>query len=124
MLRRVLPNEQALGLGQIGLDVLEDIAATRAETLLVRQPSLDIAETTQGVEVVLLVPVQRRLVPQAFEDRMGVRPELGPVRIPVDGIFGSHVRLFLARYPATSAAQTCFSGRRTTRPSKCSVSLI
>src|ERR1700716_4198671 len=96
MQRRVLPDEQAFGPGHLHLDVLEDIAATGAETVLVRQPSFDIAETTQRVEVVLLVPVHRRLLPQAFEYRIRIHPELGPVRIPVDGIFGGHGVSFLA----------------------------
>src|SRR5260370_4284148 len=86
-----------MGPGPVRLDVLEDIAAAGAESFLVRRPPLEIAETAQGVEVVLLGPVQRRLLPQAFEYRMGIVPELGTVRVPIDGAFGGHVVSFLSR---------------------------
>ena len=63
--RRVLPDEHAVGDFHVRLDVLEHVAATGAEHLLVDKPTLDIAETAHRIEVVLLVVVQRRLFAQA-----------------------------------------------------------
>ncbi len=72
------------GMLDVGLDQLEDRASARPVRLPVDQRALDVLEAAQREEVVLLVVVERRFVPQPLPDRMRIGVDLEVVRVVVD----------------------------------------
>ena len=68
--RRILENQCARRYFHTGLDDLEERAATRDERLVVDDGLVDVIEAAQCVEVVLLVVVQRCLLPEPGEHRI------------------------------------------------------
>src|ERR1700761_6536644 len=84
MSRRIVMDERALRYRRIGLDHLQDVAASGAEALPVTEATLHIRITADGIETVLLVVVDRRLLAQAREHRMRVLEVLGIVGIPIE----------------------------------------
>ena len=61
--RWIFENHCAGGDVDVGFDEFHDGAAGRTEGLMIHQGLVDIGEAAERVEVVLLVVVQRRLVP-------------------------------------------------------------
>jgi hypothetical protein len=55
-----------------GLDELDDRTAGRGELLPVHEGPLEVLVAAEGVEVVLLVVVERGLVPQTLPRRVGI----------------------------------------------------
>ena len=82
--RRVLEDEHAGRQLDVHLDQLEDPALSRAERPGVLHHALDVVEAAHGEEVVLLVVVERRLLPHAAEDRIRIALQLEVVRVVVD----------------------------------------
>jgi hypothetical protein len=81
--RWILEDENARRHLDTGLDEFEDSAPTGDEGGVVGQPSLDIVEATEGVEVVSVVVVQRSVVAQTTERRIGVCVDGDVVRVVV-----------------------------------------
>ena len=73
------------------LALMSSTMAPRAETegLVIHQRLVDIGEAAERVEVVLLVVVQRRLLPESGERRVRVGVDLYVVGIEVDSLRGS-----------------------------------
>jgi hypothetical protein len=60
--RRILEDQRARRLLHVGFDELEDVALAVDEGVLVLQRLLDVVVSTQCVEVVSLVVVERRFL--------------------------------------------------------------
>src|SRR5580700_6193276 len=63
--RRVFEDHNSRRYLDVGLDELEDRSTSRAKDLTVEKPALNVFESTDGVEVVLFVVVQRRFVSES-----------------------------------------------------------
>ena len=105
VIRRVLEEDGPGRDLHSGLDDLEDRASSRDVGLPVEHGRVDVLPATQREELVLLVPIQRRLVAQPLPHRVRVRVDGEVVGVVVDpGLTGhSHVATSLARPPATPA---------------------
>ncbi len=79
--RRVLEDEDAGRHLDARLDDLEDAAPSRDVGVPVDQRALDVVVAAQRVEVVLLVVVERRLLPEPGEHRVGVGVDPHVVRV-------------------------------------------
>ena len=82
--RRVLHEDRARRHLDAGQDHLERRALARAERVPVDEGLLDVVVAGQRVEVVLLVPVQRRLVAHPLPERVRVFVDLDVERVVVD----------------------------------------
>ena len=82
--RRVLHEDVAGRQLDVGLDDLERRALAGPVGVPVLQGRLDVVEPAQGPEVVLLVVVERRLVPHPPPDRVRVLVDLDVERVVVD----------------------------------------
>jgi hypothetical protein len=104
--RRILEDEGPRRHLEVGLDQLEQRALRRAERLPVLEPGLHVVEPAERPEVVPLVPVQRRLLPQAAPDRVGVGVDVEVVRVVVQlaGLLGGGHRLPLGAAPHHGSA--------------------
>ena len=103
----------AASAGGVGVDHLEDGAARRAVRLPVERRGHDVGEAAQRVEVVLLVVIERRLVPQPAPDLVGRGVDGGVVRV-VDQIerAGATRRVFpVARAPFKYPSKTASEAR-------------
>src|SRR5687768_6074350 len=89
---RVLEDDDAGRHVDAGLDDLEHPAAARDEGRAVDEAPLDVVVAAHRVEVVAIVVVQRRLLPEATERRVRVAVDLDVVRVVVDvaGLDGGH----------------------------------
>ena len=81
---RILEDEHTGRHLDVGPDQLEDAAPARDVGLRVEKATLDIVEPADGVEVVGLVVVERRLLPQPAEDRVRIGVDFDVVRVVVD----------------------------------------
>jgi CBS domain-containing protein len=66
------------------LDQLENPAPARDERVPLDEAALDVLETAHRVEVVRLVVVERRRLPQPAEDGVGILSDVDVVRVVVD----------------------------------------
>ena len=82
--RRIFEDEHARRKGDVRLDQLDDGASPGDVDLPIAQPTLDVLEAADGVEVVRLVVVERRLLAQPAEHRVRIDVDLDGVRIVVD----------------------------------------
>jgi hypothetical protein len=74
----------------VGLDHLEDRAAPGDVRLAIEQAALDVVEAADRVKVVLLVVVERRLLAETPEHRIGIGRDPDVVRVVIDGVL-AHV---------------------------------
>src|SRR5262249_11650478 len=81
---RILEYQHARRKGDVRLDQLDDGASPGDEDLPIAQPTLDVLEAADGVEVVRLVVVERRLPAQRAVRRGRSGVDLDSVRIVVD----------------------------------------
>ena len=81
--RRVLEDEDPRRHLEVGPDDLENAALGRAERLAIDQTSLDVLEPAHRIEVVRLVVVQRRFVPETTVHRVRVGVDIRAVRVVV-----------------------------------------
>ena len=90
--RRVLEDEHPRGHLDVGPDELDDAAPPGDEGLVVEVAALDVGEPADRVEVVGLVVVERRLLPQPAEDRVrvGVDVHVVGVVVHIAGARGGH----------------------------------
>ena len=84
VLGRVLEDEEPLRPVDAGADVLEDVGLAADQPLVVDEGLLDVVGAAQPVEVVLLVVIERCLVAEPLEQRIGIHIELDLVRIPIE----------------------------------------
>ena len=82
--RRILEDQRARRLLDVGLDELEHVALAVDEGVLVLQRPLDVVVPAQGVEVVALVVVERRFLAQPPEHRIRVGRDLDVVGVEVE----------------------------------------
>jgi hypothetical protein len=80
---RVLEDQRAGRHLHLGLDQLEDAAATGDERLVVDEAALDLGVPAHGVEVVLLVVIERRLLTEATKHRIRIGVDAHVVRVVV-----------------------------------------
>ena len=82
--RRVLEDERAWRLLDARLDDLEDVSTTGEEGVALLERPLDVVPAAECEEVVLLVAVERSLLPKPTEDRVRISVDIDVVRVPVD----------------------------------------
>ena len=102
--RRILEQDQARRDGEIGPDELEDRALARAICIPLDQALLDVSEAAQGIEVVLLVVVERCLVLHPFPQRIRIGVDVEAVRVVVDV---GHVKVISNWYTAIARQVAC-----------------
>ena len=82
--RRVLEDQGAGRQLDVRLDDLEDAAPAGDEALGVDEAAFDVVVAADRVEVVSLVVVERRLVPQPLEHRIRISVDVEVVRVVID----------------------------------------
>lgn len=81
--RRILEDEHARRHLDISADEVQNRATARYERLVIGEDPLDVVSPADGVEVVFLVVVERRLFPQPPVHRVRVDIDIGVVRVVI-----------------------------------------
>ena len=84
MKRWILHDEHPLRWLGLRLDPLEDVPVGRAERLVIEKASLHVIKTAEGVEIVILVVIQRCLVTHTPEHRVRIGEDVDVVGVVVD----------------------------------------
>ena len=82
--RRILEDEEAGRPVDAQPNEVENVGLRVAEPLVVGERTFHVVGPADREEVVLLVVIERRLLAQAAEDRIGIRVDLEVVRVVID----------------------------------------